>query len=527
MFSKINSFSTRGIDGYRITVEVDVSDGLPSFVMVGYLAEEVREAQERVRTALRNAGVCLPPKRITVNLSPAGVRKEGTGGDLAIAAGILRCLWEQGEKAKIRKTDETCPEMDGMEDEENNSAPDWDQWAFIGELGLDGSIKPLTGVLSMVYEARRCGMKRVFLSEENVQEGRAVDGIEIVGVRDVKALTGCLQHPEQIHGQWFTPDLFQAGQEEFDVDFDEIVGLPLVRQATEAAAAGRHNILYIGPAGTGKTMAARRIPTILPPLTLEESIEVSKIYSICGLLKPDTPLVLQRPFRSPHHSTTAQAMAGGGRNPKPGEISLASYGTLFLDELTEFQLNQTVVFPARTMIAAAMNPCKCGFFPDLGKCRCTPTQIRRYLNRVSGPFLDRIDIGVEVPRQDLGKMAAEKGIDEEIFPQTEQRDSSAVMRARVMEARARQEKRFADESISYNSQMTRRQIEEYCRLSGEDAVFLEKVERQQGISARGHGKILKVARTLADLDGQAEIGRTQLAEAIGFRSFEKKYWGSL
>ena len=504
MFSKINSFSTRGIDGYRITVEVDVSNGLPSFVMVGYLAEEVREAQERVRTALRNAGVCLPPKRITVNLSPAGVRKEGTGCDLAIAAGILRCLWEQGEKAKIRKTDVTCPEMNGMEDEENNSAPDWDQWAFIGELGLDGSIKPLTGVLSMVYEARRCGMKRVFLSEENVQEGRAVDGIEIVG-------------------------------------------LQLVRQATEAAAAGRHNILYIGPAGTGKTMAARRIPTILPPLTLEESIEVSKIYSICGLLKPDTPLVLQRPFRSPHHSTTAQTMAGGGRNPKPGEISLASYGTLFLDELTEFQpkildllrqpmeegsitvsrLNQTVVFPAKTMIAAAMNPCKCGFFPDLGKCRCTPTQIRRYLNRVSGPFLDRIDIGVEVPRQDLGMMATEKSIDEGSFPQTEQRNSSAVMRARVMEARARQEKRFADESISYNSQMTRRQIEEYCRLSGEDAVFLEKVERQQGISARGHGKILKVARTLADLDGQAEIGRTQLAEAIGFRSFEKKYWGSL
>jgi magnesium chelatase family protein len=195
--------------------------------------------------------------------------------------------------------------------------------------------------------------------------------------------------------------------------------------------------------------------------------------------------------------------------------------------ITVSRLNQTVVFPAKTMIAAAMNPCKCGFFPDLGKCRCTPTQIRRYLNRVSGPFLDRIDIGVEVPRQDLGMMAAEKSIDEGSFPQTEQRNSSAVMRARVMEARARQEKRFADESISYNSQMTRRQIEEYCRLSGEEAVFLEKVERQQGISARGHGKILKVARTLADLDGQAEIGRTQLAEAIGFRSFEKKYWGSL
>lgn len=566
MFSKINSFSTRGIDGYRITVEVDVSNGLPSFVMVGYLAEEVREAQERVRTALRNAGFRLPPKRITVNLSPAGVRKEGTGCDLAIAAGILRCLWKQREKTETEQNGMWL-EMDDLEDgisqkeekrriellaeKRNDFAADWEQWAFIGELGLDGSVKPLTGVLSMVYEARRCGMKRVFLSEENVQEGRAVEGIEIIGVRDVKTLTDYLQHPEQIRGQWFSPELFQPGQEEFDIDFDEIVGLPLVRRATEAAAAGRHNILYIGPAGTGKTMAARRIPTILPPLTLEESIEVSKIYSICGLLKPDMPLVLHRPFRSPHHSTTAQAMAGGGRNPKPGEISLASHGTLFLDELAEFQptildllrqpmeegsitvsrLNQTVVFPAKTMIAAAMNPCKCGFFPDLGKCRCTPTQIRRYLNRVSGPFLDRIDIGVEVPRQDLGMGAAGTSAQEESFPQdgrkNEQGDSSAVMRARVMEARIRQEKRFAGDAISYNSQMSRRQIEAYCHLSNEDARFLEKVERQQGISARGHGKILKVARTLADLDGQAEIGRTQLAEAIGFRSFEKKYWGNL
>ncbi len=553
MFSKINSFSTRGIDGYRITVEVDVSDGLPSFIMVGYLAEEVREAQERVRTALRNAGFRLPPKRITVNLSPAGVRKEGTGCDLAIAAGILRCLWKQGETAKTGQAG-MWTEMDESEsgisqrkergrieapaEKRSDFAADWEKWAFIGELGLDGSIKPLAGVLSMVYEARRCGIKRVFLAEENVEEGRAVDGIEIVGVRDVKVLTDYLQNPEQIHGQWFSPELLQAGQEEFEVDFDEIVGLPLVRRASETAAAGRHNILYIGPAGTGKTMAARRLPTIFPPLTLEESIEVSKIYSICGLLKPDTPLIWQRPFRSPHHSTTAQAMAGGGRNPKPGEISLASHGTLFLDELAEFQsnildllrqpmeegsitvsrLNQTVVFPAKTMIAAAMNPCKCGFFPDLEKCRCTPTQIRRYLNRVSGPFLDRIDIGVEVPRQDLGLIEEDKNV---------KNDSSAVMRERVMEARARQEKRFADEAISYNSQMTRRQIEAYCHLSGEDARFLEQVERQQGISARGHGKILKVARTLADLDGQETIGRMQLAEAIGFRSFEKKYWGNL
>lgn len=519
MFSKINSFSTRGIDGYKITVEVNVSDGLPSFVMVGYLAEEVREAQERVRTALKNAGFRLPPKRITVNLSPAGVRKEGTGCDLAIAAGILRCLWQQN-------------------DMESDST--WDSWAFIGELGLDGSIKPLTGVLSMVYEAYLCGIKRVFLPEENVVEGRSVDGIEIVGIHDIKKLSECLQHPESIKGQWFSPDLFKLTQEEFDIDFDELVGLPLVRRATEAAAAGRHNILYIGPAGTGKTMAARRIPTILPPLTLKESIEVSKIYSICGLLKPDTPLMLHRPFRSPHHSTTAQAMTGGGRNPKPGEISLSSYGTLFLDELTEFhpaildllrqpmeegsitvsRLNQTVVFPAKAMVAAAMNPCKCGFFPDQSKCRCSPPQIRRYLSRVSGPFLDRIDIGIDVPRQEITNY----GHTVQTSPHN---DSSATMRNRVMYAYARQQERFGAEEISYNSQMNRRQIEKYCQLSAEDTEFLEKIEKNHGISARGHVKILKVARTLADLDGQSDISRNQLAEAISFRSFEKKYWGNM
>ena len=519
MFSKVNSFSTRGIDGYKITVEVDVSDGLPSFVMVGYLAEEVREAQERVRTALKNAGFRLPPKRITVNLSPAGVRKEGTGCDLAIAAGIMRCLWQ---------TDETKTDFD------------WDSWAFIGELGLDGSIKPLTGVLSMVYEAYRCGMKRVFLAEENVMEGRAVDGIEIVGVHDVKVLSEYLEHPDIIKGQRFSPDLFKIETEEFDVDFDELYGLSLVRRATEAAAAGRHNILYIGPAGTGKTMAARRIPTILPPLTLKESIEVSKIYSICGLLKPDTPLILHRPFRSPHHSTTAQAMAGGGRNPKPGEISLSSYGTLFLDELTEFhptildmlrqpmeegsitvsRLNQTVIFPAKAMIAAAMNPCKCGFFPDQSKCRCSQAQIRRYLSRVSGPFLDRIDIGVEVPRQEL--TSSRNGA-----ASSYQNDSSSTMRARVMIAYERQKERFINEEISYNSQMNRRQIAKYCHISNEDSEFLEKIEKSQGISARGHGKVLKVARTLADLDGELEITRSQLAEAIGFRSFERKYWGNM
>ena len=441
MFSKINSFSTRGIDGYRITVEVDVSNGLPSFVMVGYLAEEVREAQERVRTALRNAGVCLPPKRITVNLSPAGVRKEGTGCDLAIAAGILRCLWEQGEKAKIRKTDETCPEMDGMEDEENNSAPDWDQWAFIGELGLDGSIKPLTGVLSMVYEARRCGMKRVFLSEENVQEGRAVDGNRDRRSPGCESADGCAQHPEQIHDNGRPHQICFRRQEEFDVDFDEIVGLPLVRQATEAAAAGRHNILLSDRLGTGKTMAARRIPDTCCRLRWRKALKFRR-YTASAVLEARHAAGFAA---SVPQSASQHDRPGDGRrrtNLEAREIPLASYGTLFLDELTEFQpkiwdprrqpmeegsitvsrLNQTVVFPAKTMIAAAMNPCKCGFFPDLGKCRCTPTPDPPVSEPRFGDSFFRSDRywGGSI-HAGFGMMAAEKSIDEGSFPQTEQR----------------------------------------------------------------------------------------------------------
>ena len=345
----------------------------------------------------------------------------------------------------------------------------------------------------------------------------------------MKALTGCLQHPEQIHGQWFTPDLFRAGQEEFDVDFDEIVGLPLVRQATEAAAAGRHNILYIGPAGTGKTMAARRIPTILPPLTLEESIEVSKIYSICGLLKPDTPLVLQRPFRSPHHSTTAQAMAGGGRNPKPGEISLASYGTLFLDELTEFQpkildllrqpmeegsitvsrLNQTVVFPAKTMIAAAMNPCKCGWY-GTERCTCTKAAVQQYLHRLSGPLLDRIDLQVAVQPVEYAALAARGQASEE---------HSADIRARVLAARERQYARQGADVC--NAAIPPPQLAEHCPLSADASRMFAAAFQRLGLTARAHDRVLRVARTIADLADSSVIEAEHLAEALQYRSLDR------
>lgn len=509
MFSKINSFGIHGVEGFPVTVEADVSDGLPGFIMVGYLSEEVREAQERVRTALKNSGCRLPPRKVMLNLSPAGVRKEGTAYDLAIAASVLCCLGE------------VC--RSGLEDS-----------AFIGELGLDGSVKPVFGVLSRVYAAAREGIKRFFVPQDNVLEGTAVEGMEIVGVQTLLELKEILQNRREAAGRRFDGSLFQAGEcRKFEVDYEEVQGLPMVRRACEASAAGRHNILFIGPAGTGKTMAARRLPTILPPLSLEESIEVSKVHSICGLLKKEEPLLKMRPFRSPHHSITSRALAGGGRNPRPGEISLATHGILFLDELPEFpvqildllrqpmeerritvsRVNGAVEFPADTIVAAAMNPCKCGFYPDMVRCTCSEAQIRRYLSRVSGPFLDRIDIGVEVPRQPP------------LNPNGPAGECSAVMRERVMAAVQRQEERLKGTGIRFNSQMNRRQIEEFCRLPKKEKAFLDQIYQKYGFSIRGYEKILKTARTLADLDGAKEIGRDQLGEAVAFRSFERSYWG--
>lgn len=510
MFSKINSLGIHGVEGFPVTVEADVSDGLPGFIMVGYLSEAVKEAQDRVRMALKNSGFYLPPKKVMVNLSPGDIRKEGTAYDLAIAAAVLCSLGEVPQEG-------------------------FEQAALIGELGLDGSIKPVRGVLSRVFAASKLGIRRFFVPEENVSEGTAVKGMEIVGVGNLRKLAGILNGTELSCGRFFDESLFQESNSiSYPVDYEELTGLTTVRRACQAAAAGRHNILLIGPAGTGKTMAARRLPTIMPPISMEESIEVSKIYSICGMLKKEQPLIRTRPFRSPHHSITAQALAGGGRNPRPGEVSLATHGILFLDELPEFtpalldllrqpmeerkitvsRMNGSVEFPADTMIAAAMNPCKCGFYPDVGRCTCTEPQIRRYLSRISGPFLDRIDIGVEVPRQP------------QEFPGSRKKgESSAVMRERVMAARMIQEERFKGENCRFNSQMERRQTERYCGLKKADERFLGEIYRTYGLSARAYEKILKTARTLADLDEKKQITREHLSEAVSFRSFEKKYWG--
>ena len=511
MYSKVHSVGITGVEGVPILVEADVSDGLPGFSMVGYLSSEVREAQDRVRTALKNSGFRLSARKITINLSPADIRKEGTAFDLPIAVAILAASGMVKSSAL-----ESC--------------------VISGELGLDGGIKPVRGVLSITAAAKKAGKQKCFFPRENAGEGLIIEGMEIIGVENLKDLTDQLNFPEKQKdfraGASRVPNRLKA----YDVDFSEVEGQLLLRRATEVAVAGMHNILYIGPAGTGKTMIARRIPTIMPSLSMEETIAISKIYSVCGLLSQEEPLIVQRPFRSPHHTITPQALAGGGRIPKPGEISLASGGVLFLDELPEFQKNTieilrqpleegkiTVsrihgahVFPADFIFAAAMNPCLCGYYPDRSRCRCSEQQIRRYLGRISKPLLDRIDICAESGAVTYEELQQKKG-----------GETSAAIRQRVEAARVIQKERFADCGIYFNSAMKRAQLEKYCVLEKREKDFLKKVYDSFGISARGYEKILKISRTIADLAGSERITKDHLAEAVGLRSLDGKYWGGI
>lgn len=495
------------MEGYLVEVEADVSNGLPGFHMVGCLASEVKEAEERVRTAIRNSGFYLPSRKVTINLSPANVRKDGTGWDLAVAVAVLASYGIINPSVLY-------------------------ETAFLGELGLDGRIKPVRGVLSLMMALGKAGIRRCFLAEENVKEGLAARTVEIVKIRNLKELADLLNAPEQIQPEVFLeePDVKVS----YPVDFSEVHGQQMVRRATEVAVAGRHNILYIGPPGSGKSMVARRIPTIMPELSRKEQMEVSQIYSICGLLPNGGELMKIRPFRSPHHTVSAQALTGGGRRPRPGEISLASRGVLFLDELPEFQkktlemLRQpmedrkitisrvygTCEFPAHFMLAAAMNPCPCGYFPQRARCSCTDYQVRQYLRKISRPMLDRIDICVEaspVRYQDIRSGQAE--------------ESSEQIRQRVEAARNIQTRRFSETGIFFNSEMGGREIRKYCRLQPEDDEFLQKVFGRMGLSARGCHKILRVARTIADLDGKEEVCREHLIEAVGYREMEEQYWG--
>lgn len=510
LFSKVFSGTLKGIEGNLVQVEADVGNGLPGFQLVGYLAAEVKEAQDRVRTALKNEGFRLSAMKITVNLSPANVRKEGTAFDLPIAVAVL-ASYEQINQAELLA-----------------------ESAFIGELGLDGSVKPVKGALSLVTAFRDAGLKRCFLPALNLQEGLAIPGIDIIPVERLLEVVQMVNSPDLLCPAMRNDFGGKEPQPEYPLDYQEVNGQRLLKRATEIAVAGRHNILYIGPAGSGKSMVARRIPTIMPPLSGKERLEVSKVYSVCGLLPRGKALLSERPFRSPHHTISSLALTGGGKVPRPGEISLASRGVLFLDEFPEFQrrtieaLRQpleerkimiartygTCEFPTDFMLAAAMNPCPCGHYPDRNRCTCQDTQIRRYLGKISGPLLDRIDICVEAAPITYQEVRGE-----------EANESSAEIRKRVEAAWEIQKRRFDGTNLCFNSEMGGKEIKRYCRLQKEEEAFLQNVYQKLKLSARGCQRMLKVARTIADLDGKVGIEREHLSEAATYRSLEEKYWG--
>ncbi|MBT9778297.1 YifB family Mg chelatase-like AAA ATPase [Clostridium sp. MCC353] len=512
MFSKAFSGGISGLDGYIVSIEADVSDGLPGFSMVGYLAAEVKEAQDRVRTALRNSGFRLQAKKITVNLSPADIRKEGTAYDMPVAVAVL-ASYGMIEPESIKHS------------------------VLIGELGLDGEIKAVRGILSIVSAAKEAGFDQCFLPEDNVLEGSVIQGIQVIGVSHILELTELLNNPEKLKKRRvltkIQPVSHSMGEQ---VDFSDVHGQLLFKRATEIAVAGRHNILYIGMAGTGKTMIAQRIPTIMPDLTDQERLEISKVYSICGLLPRETPLLSERPFRSPHHTISQQALTGGGKYPRPGELSLASGGVLFLDEFPEFRrstievlrqpleehqitvsrLHGSYVFPADFLLAAAMNPCQCGYFPDRSRCNCSEWQIRQYLGKISKPLLDRIDICVESAPVSYGDLKGSK-----------KEENSESVKKRVIRAQQIQQERFDGSRYLFNSRMNGSQINRYCALSPEDDAFIKQIFETMKLSVRGYNKILKVARTIADLAGEDNISRGHLCEAIAYRSLDEKYWGGI
>lgn len=509
MFSKAYSAAIHGIDALIISVEADVSDGLPIFDMVGFLGSEVKEARERVRIALKNSGYMLPAKRITVNLSPADVRKEGTAFDLPVAIAILMAFGHLSEEC-LRDT------------------------LIVGELSLNGKVNKVNGVLPIVYTAMEQGFKKCVVPKENAREGAVVSGIKVFGVDSLLELVRLFEDKSEIAPECVDVDqLFTVKKKENDVDFAEVAGQKAVKRAIEIAVSGMHNLMMIGPPGSGKTMLAKRIPSIMPELTFEESMEISKVYSIAGLMEQQA-LITKRPFRDPHHTITRTALVGGGRIPRPGEISLAHLGVLFLDELPEFlkstvevlrqpledksvtitRLNASYQYPAGFMLVAAMNPCSCGYYPDRNRCNCSHNLVKRYLGRISQPLLDRFDICIEALQMNYKELQIQ-----------ERQESSEEIQKRVAIARELQLERYKDQNIYYNSNLTPRMIKKYCKLDAGEQSLLEEAFNKMNLSARAYHRILKVARTIADLELSERITTKHISEAICYRAIDQKYWG--
>lgn len=521
MYCMVQTAVLMGMQSIPVRVEADVSDGMPVFEMVGCLSAEAREARERVRTALRNAGYVLPAKRITINLFPASVRKSGASYDLPIALAVLAALGiVPGEALRS-----VC---------------------VMGEINLRGEILPVKGILPVVAAAGKEGVTCCMVPRANLTEARLVEGMSVVGVSRLSEaigwLTGAVMEGQETYSQEASGRQEGAGREKSAgrgavsggllPDFREISGQKYVRRACEVAVSGRHNFLMVGPPGAGKTMIASRIPTILPAMTEAEALELSEIYSVCGLLGEE--LLKDRPFRSPHHTITPQGLAGGGAVPRPGEISLAHHGVLFLDELPEFRretleiLRQPLeehrvlltrkagsfVFPADFMLVCAMNPCRCGYYPDLQQCSCTGAMIRQYQKKISMPLLDRMDICVETRRVEY----------QELVGRGTEQESSAAIRERVEAACEIQRRRYAGTDIRYNSRIPAAQVDRYCPLEDKQRRYMEQMYTRLRLTARSYHRLLKVARTIADLDGQEQIRMRHLQEAVCYRGLDKTFW---
>lgn len=516
MYSIVSTAIIRGIHSLPVQVEADVSDGMPMFEMVGFLASEVKEARERVRAALRNSGYYLPAKRITVNLSPANIKKTGSAFDLPVAAAILAAL---GIVPAERLT----------------------SMLIVGEIGLNGQVQPVEGILPIVAQAGAHGFTQCMVPFENRPEAYLIQNMHIIPVKSISEMIDILngniiEKTMQNKKDYAIESLARhvdRGKNKKEPDFSQIHGQRLVRRASEVAAAGMHNLLMIGPPGAGKTMIAQRIPTILPPMCREEQLELAGIYSVSGMLMHDYETMIRRPFRSPHHTITPQGLAGGGAVPKPGEVSLAHKGVLFLDELAEFQkstlellrqpmedkkiqivrLLGSCSYPADFMLVAATNPCPCGAYPDMNRCRCTQTAIDRYLGRISQPLLDRIDICVETSPLTFTELTCETP-----------NESSAQIRERVCRAWQIQKERYAGSDIYFNSQIPADRLGQICLLTQKEESYLRNMYQQSGLTARAYHKILRVARTIADLSDSMSVTVSHLAEAFCYRSLDRKYW---